>query len=263
MAVLDGKVALVTGGGRGLGYAIAERLVDDGARVALIGRSATTLREAVTNLNGRGGVAKAFVGDVSDGSDVDRLFEELAEWEPSLDILINNAGIAEEADYLDISRESWERVIGVNLSAPFFVSQRAARLMPAGGAIINIGSVDGYGADGPFASYVAAKAGLIGLTKVAAVQLAPRGIRVNTVSPGWTLTDMAAETTSPTMLAHMKSDFHRVPLGRLLNPQEVSAAVSFLASDAASGITGVDLVVDGGTLANLYILETLPTEADS
>lgn len=263
MAVLDGKVALVTGGGRGLGLAIAQRLVSDGARVAIIGRSEAHLEKAVARLTDEGGVARAFVADVSDQTDVDRLFDEVVEWSPKLDILINNAGIAEEDDYLDISRDSWERVIGINLSAPFFMSQKAARLMTAGGAIVNIGSVDAYGADGPFASYVAAKAGLIGLTKVAAVQLASRGIRVNAVSPGWALTDMAAETTSPRMLAHMKSDFHRVPLGRLLKPEEVSASVAFLVSDAASGVTGVDLVVDGGTLANLYILETLPTEDES
>lgn len=174
--------------------------------------------------------------------------------------MVNNAGIADEAPFTDISLANWNNVMAINLTAPFLLSQRAAAVMPEGGSIINIASIDAYAADGPFASYVATKAGLIGLTKAAAVELAPRGIRVNSVSPGWALTDMAVETTSPAMLQHMKSDFARVPLRRLVKPEEVAHAVCFLASPHASAITGSDVAVDGGTLANLYILETLPEE---
>jgi NAD(P)-dependent dehydrogenase (short-subunit alcohol dehydrogenase family) len=260
MACHAGKVALVTGGNRGLGLAIAQRLAADGAHVAIVGRDETTVTKATQQLLDDGARALGIVADVSRDDHLDRIFTELRSWSARLDVLVNNAGIADEAAFDDITREGWDKVIAVNLSAPFHIAQRAARAMTDGGAIINIGSVDAYGADGPFASYVAAKAGLIGLTKAAAVELAPRGIRVNAVSPGWTLTDMAAEATSEAMLTHMQQDFDRVPLRRMLAPQEIGSAVSFLASSAASGITGVDLVVDGGTLANLYILETLPQE---
>ena len=252
--------ALVTGGNRGLGQMIARRLAVDGTDVAIVGRDATTVRTTAEELLHNGGRSLGIVADVSRPEDRDRIFRELESWSPHLDILVNNAGIADEAPFDDITAEGWDRVITINLSAPFHLAQRAARLMKDGGAIVNIASIDAYGADGPFTSYVAAKAGLIGFTKAAAVELAPRGIRVNAVSPGWTLTDMAAEATSEVMLAHMKHDFDRVPIRRMLTPEEIASAVSFLSSSAASGITGVDLVVDGGTLANLYILETLPKE---
>jgi meso-butanediol dehydrogenase / (S,S)-butanediol dehydrogenase / diacetyl reductase len=254
------RTALVTGGNRGLGHTIARRLSSDGADVAIVGRDEATVRKTSEQLLYNGGSSLGIVADVSQPDDRNRIFRELEAWSPKLDILVNNAGIADEAAFDDITTEGWDRVIATNLSAPFHLTQQAASLMADGGAIVNIGSIDAYGADGPFTSYVAAKAGLIGLTKAAAVELAPRGIRVNAVSPGWTLTDMAAEATSEAMLAHMKSDFGRVPMRRMLTPEEIAGAVSFLTSGSASGITGIDLVVDGGTLANLYILETLPQE---
>lgn len=256
---LSGLTALVTGGNRGLGYAMAQRLLDDGADVVVVGRNGESVHAAAESLSPRGRVAGA-VADVSTEQGVQALFDEVDGFASRLDILVNNAGIADEAAFEDITREGWERVIAVNLSAPFFLAQEAATRMTRGGAIVNITSIDAYGADGPFASYVAAKAGLIGLTKAAAVELAPRGIRVNAVSPGWTLTDMAAEATSESMLSHMRSDFARVPMRRMLNPEEIASAVAYLVSPEASGVTGADLVVDGGTLANLYILETLPEE---
>ena len=260
MIGLEGKVALVTGGGRGLGLAIAQRFLDHGALVAIVGRGQETIDRAIAKLTEHGGEVLGIVADVSDPEGIERVFAELERWAPRLDIVVNNAGIADEAPFVDVTREGWDKVIAVNLTAPFFIAQKAASAMAAGGSIVNIGSVDAYGADGPFSSYVAAKAGLIGMTKAAAVELASRGIRVNAVSPGWTLTDMAAQATSAAMLAHMTSNFGRVPMGRMLTPEEIAAAVVFLSSSEASGITGVDLVVDGGTLANLYILETLPQD---
>jgi NAD(P)-dependent dehydrogenase (short-subunit alcohol dehydrogenase family) len=257
---LKGRTALVTGGGRGLGLAIAERLAGDGADVALVGRDEATVRRAAQRLVEAGHRALAIAADVSRPADVDRIFDELAAWSPRLDVLVNNAGILDEALVDDVTRDGWDRVIATNLTAPFFLTQGAARQMPAGGAVVNIASIDVHGADGPFASYVAAKSGLAGLTRVLAVELAARGIRVNSVSPGWAATDMAAESTSPTRLRHMQTDFERVPMRRLVTPEEVASAVAYLASPAASGITGTDLVVDGGTIANLYILETLPDE---
>ena len=204
MPKLTGLTALVTGGNRGLGYAMAQRLLHDGADVLIVGRNADSVHEcgqepvrARPRDRCRRGRRHRQTGCAICSPSVD-------EFSPRLDILVNNAGIADEAAFGDITRDNWERVIAINLSAPFFLSQAAATRMTQGGAIVNITSIDAYGADGPFSSYVAAKAGSIGLTKAAAVELAPRGIRVNAVSPGWTLTDMAAEATSETMLAHMR-----------------------------------------------------------
>lgn len=260
MGLLSGQVAIVSGGGRGLGLAIAERLVEEGAAVAIAGRDREVLEQASKRLEANGGQVLSIPADVSREGDIDRVVSATIAWRGPLSIVVNNAGIADEAPFCDISLENWNNVVAVNLTAPFLLSQRAALAMTEGGSIINIASVDAYAADGPFASYVATKAGLIGLTKAAAVELAPRGIRVNSVSPGWALTDMAVESTSPAMLQHMKSDFARVPMRRLVSPEEVAHAVCFLASSHASGITGSDIAVDGGTLANLYILETLPEE---
>jgi NAD(P)-dependent dehydrogenase (short-subunit alcohol dehydrogenase family) len=255
--LLDDKTAVVTGGGRGLGLAIASRLVDEGAAVAIAGRDEAVLAKAAMALRERGGEVLAVQVDVSREEDIDRLVQKTVAWRNGIDIVVNNAGVADEAAFEAIELSNWNNVVAINLTAPFLLSQRAAAAMSDGGSIVNIASVDAYAADGPFASYVATKAGLIGLTKAAAVELAPRGIRVNSVSPGWALTDMAVETTSPAMLELMKSNFARVPMRRLVTPEEVAHAVCFLASDHASGITGSDIAVDGGTLANLYILETL------
>lgn len=249
--------ALVTGGGRGLGLVFAHDLARHGATVALMGRDAETLDKAVAELATAGYTASAHPGDVTSERDVEAVLDKVIDAYGGLHVVVNNAGIADEAPFLEVSPEGWDRVIGTNLTGPFLVTQRAARRMTAGGTVINIASIDAHGADGPYASYVAAKAGLIGLTKAAATELAPCGIRVNSVSPGWTLTQMAVESVAPAVLERMTTNFTRVPAGRMVTTDEVAAAVTFLASPAASGITGVDLVVDGGTLANLYILETL------
>lgn len=263
VGTLDGQVAIVTGGGRGLGLAIAERLIGEGAAVVIAGRNTEVLAKAEATLTHQGGQTHAVTADVAEQGDVERLVDAALAWGGRIDVLVNNAGIADQAALVDIRLDDWERVIRTNLTAPFMLTQRVATEMSNGGSVINLASIDAYAADGPFASYVAAKAGLIGLTKAAAVELASSGIRVNSVSPGWALTDMAVESTTPATLAHMKSDFARVPMRRLIDAAEVANAVCFLASPLASGITGTDLTVDGGTLANLFILETLPSEEQS
>jgi meso-butanediol dehydrogenase / (S,S)-butanediol dehydrogenase / diacetyl reductase len=261
MERLAQRAALVTGGGRGLGFSFAADLAGQGASVALMGRNKEALEAACATLAAPGRTVSVHAGDVAEADDVERVLDEVLATHGRLDIVVNNAGIADEASFLDATLDGWNRVIAVNLTGPFLVTQRAARRMRSGGSVINIASVDAHGADGPYASYVAAKAGLVGLTKAAATELAPRGIRVNSVSPGWTLTQMAEEATTPGVLDAMKTSFRRVPMGRMVTTDEVAAAVTFLASPAASGITGIDLLVDGGTLANLYILETLSPSA--
>jgi len=260
---LAGKVAIVTGAGRGLGAGIALGLGSRGATLALVGRTRESLLEVAETIRTKHAVAASVhTGDVGVEGDVERVIEEIVSQHGKLDILVNNAGIVDQAAFLDIQPSGWISVISTNLSGAFFMTQRAARRMrqSGGGSIINIASIDAYGADGPQASYTAAKAGLVGLTKAAATELAAFGIRVNSVSPGWTRTKMVEEFVSPSALNHMLEAFSRVPMRRMVEIPEVAAAVTFLASSEASGITGIDIPVDCGTLANLFVYETLPTE---
>lgn len=257
----EDQVAVVTGGGRGIGYGIARGLAQRGAKVAILGRSSETLKAAAQRLRDEEGAdVLPVTADVATTEDIDRSFDEIMAWHGRVDVLVNNAGIADEAEFLDMTREGWQRVIDVNLTAPVMMMQKAARLMAPGSSMVNIASVDAYAADGPFASYNAAKAGLIAVSMPAAVELAPRGIRVNCVSPGWVLTDMAVETVPPKMLEQMKTNFNRVPMRRMITEEEIAHAVCFLASPLASAITGTDLKVDAGLFANLYVLETLSEE---
>jgi NAD(P)-dependent dehydrogenase (short-subunit alcohol dehydrogenase family) len=255
--VLEDKVAVVTGGGRGLGLAMARGLGQVGARVAIAGRSAETLTAAVADLSAEGIDVLPVPTDVADPAAIEALFDAVIDWAGRVDVAVNNAGIGHEAPIVNEQLEDWDRDLRVMLTAPFLVTQQAARRMERGGAVVNISSIDARAADGTFASYNAAKAGLLSFTKSAAVELAPRGLRVNSVSPGYALTDMVAEELGPEMVARMTQRFDRVPLKRMVTVGEVANAVVFLAGPLASGITGTDLIVDGGTLANLYIQETL------
>lgn len=259
MRELEGKVALVTGGGRGIGAGIAEGLAQAGAKLALMGRSSAPLEEVAARIAAGGGNATVHTGSVSDPDEVEGVLDAIWAEYGSLQIVVNNAGIVDEAEFLDISLEGWNKTVGTDLTGAFLVTQRAARRMRdgTGGSVINIASIDANGYDGPQGSYVAAKAGLVGLTKNAAVELAKHNIRVNSVSPGWTRTQMVEEFVSEKALRHMMTDFQRVPMKRLVEIPELANAVVFLASDKASAITGVDLPVDCGTLATLYVYETI------
>jgi len=254
----DGKGVIVTGAGRGIGRAIAERFASEGADVMRVGRTLEPLEETVA-LCGSG---FAHAADVSVSADVGGLVDAaLARWE-RIDVLVNNAGIDDETPFLDMEEENWDAVIATNLKGPFVVSQLVARAMAkqGGGVILHNASIDASGGDGPFASYNASKAGILGLNRTMAVELAPHGIRVNAVSPGFTHTDMTERAVGPKLMEYLLHDFDRVPMRRLVKPEEIAAAFAFLASDDASGITGINLTVDCGLTANWYILETLPTE---
>jgi NAD(P)-dependent dehydrogenase (short-subunit alcohol dehydrogenase family) len=254
----DGKGVIVTGAGRGIGRAIAQRFASEGADVMCVGRTVEPLEETVTLC----GCGFAHAADVSVSADVGGLVDAaLVRWD-RIDVLVNNAGIDDETPFLDMEEENWDAVIATNLKGPFVVSQLVARAMAThcGGVILHNASIDASGGDGPFASYNASKAGILGLNRTMAVELAPHGIRVNAVSPGFTHTDMTERAVGPKLMDYLLHDFDRVPMRRLVKPEEIAAAFAFLASDDASGITGINLTVDCGLTANWYILETLPTE---
>jgi NAD(P)-dependent dehydrogenase (short-subunit alcohol dehydrogenase family) len=157
---------------------------------------------------------------------------------------------------------NWDAVIGTNIKGVFLMSQRVARAMrdAGGGVILHNISIDASGGDGPFASYNASKAALLGLNRTMALELAEHGIRVNGVSPGFTHTDMTEKAVGPKLMEYLNGQFARVPMRRLVKPEEIAAAFAFLASDDASAITGQNLTVDCGLTANWFILETLPSE---
>ncbi|MEP6563469.1 MAG: SDR family NAD(P)-dependent oxidoreductase [Nakamurella sp.] len=252
----DGKTAIITGGSKGLGLAFAHRLGAEGAKVLITARTEPDLKAAVQELEAAGVDAFAVTGDMASPSIGDDVVAAAIERWGRVDVLINNAGLFDEAKFLDIKLDNWNYIINAMLTGPFLLAQAAARHMVAAGrgSIVNIASIDGHVADGPFTSYGAAKAGLLTMTKYIAVDLGPSGVRCNSISPGWVDTPMVAASVSPEMHDRMNSGFTRVPLRRLLTVEELAAACAFLASDEASGITGIDLMVDGGTLADAHII---------
>ena len=258
MKRFEGKTIIVTGAGRGIGRAIAERFASEGADVLCVGRTREPLEETAALC----GSAWVVTGDVSRSEDVDGVLAAALERWGRIDVLVNNAGIDDETPFLDMSEEDWRTVIATNLTGVFLMSQRVARVMrdSKGGVILHNISIDALGGDGPFASYNASKAALLGLNRTMALELAQYGIRVNGVSPGFTHTDMTERAVGPKLMAYLNGSFERVPMRRLVKPAEIAAAFAFLASDDASAITGQNLVVDCGLTANWFILETLPGE---
>jgi NAD(P)-dependent dehydrogenase (short-subunit alcohol dehydrogenase family) len=256
MRRFEGKTVLVTGAGRGIGRAIAIRFASEGADVLCVGRTREPLEETASLCES----AWVTTGDVSRSDDVDRVVSEaLGRW-GRIDVLVNNAGIDDETPFLDMAEENWDAVIATNLKGVFLMSQRVALAMrdAGGGVILHNISIDASGGDGPFASYNASKAALLGLNRTMALELAEHGIRVNGVSPGFTHTDMTEKAVGPDLMQYLNGSFARVPMKRLVKPEEIAAAFAFLASDDASAITGQNLTVDCGLTANWFILETLP-----
>ena len=237
--------ALVTGGSRGIGAAVAKRLAKDGYSVVLTYVSKPDEAQAVAaHIMAEGGEAQALLLDVSDREAVAAFFKEHIEGKVELEVLVNNAGITKDGLLVRMKDEDWDRVIGVNLTGAFTCLREAAKIMMKrrSGRIVNIVSVVGQSGNAGQANYVAAKAGLIGLTKTAALELAPRGVTVNAVAPGFIESDMTAGLPDAVKQAFLE----QIPLKKMGTPENVAAAVSYLASLEAAYVTGQVLAVNGG-----------------
>jgi 3-oxoacyl-[acyl-carrier protein] reductase len=241
---LDGKVAIVTGGSRGIGAAIAALLADHGAAVVVSGRDAARLQSAVQRLEERGVSVLGLVGDAGKREDADRLVEAAKERFGRLDLLVNNAGITRDGLLIRMKDDDWDRVLETNLRGAFLMTRAAAKLMvrQRSGRIINIASAAGAMGNPGQANYSAAKAGLIGLTKSTARELAHWGILVNAVAPGLIETDMAAAIPAEAREALLA----QVPLKRIGSARDVAEMVGFLAGDGAAYVTGQVFHVNGG-----------------
>lgn len=256
----EGNSALITGGSRGIGFAIARRLVEEGAVVTIVARTASSLDNAVARLRDLGGEIHGIQGDIADTGFDESLVLNVLDAQGRIDVLVNNAGIFSEAQFTEVTLQDWDMAMAVMLRSPFVLGQLVARSMierGIGGSIVNVSSLEARAGDGLYGGYAPAKAGLNQLTRNMSVELGPHRIRVNSVSPGLCRTDMTTELLEPEILEKLEGGFERVPLRRLVAPEEVAAAVCFLASEDASGISGEDLLVDGGTAADLFITPSL------
>jgi 3-oxoacyl-[acyl-carrier protein] reductase len=241
----ENQVAVVTGAGRGIGHAIAVRLASEGARVASVSRTEANAKKTAEEINAaRADAAKAYSVDVADHAAVQNIGAQILEEFGRVDILVNNAGVTRDGLSMRMSVEDWDTVLNTNLKGAFNFTQALMRSMikQRSGRIINISSVIGLIGNAGQANYAASKAGLIGLTKSLARELASRGITVNAIAPGLIETDMTGVLSDELR----QSILQKIPLGKLGQPDDVAAAVAWLASAEAKYITGQVLAVDGG-----------------
>ena len=256
---LEGKVAIVTGAARGIGYAIAKRFLMDGASVVLSDIDNTATLQAVKDLE-QFGDARAMAADVGDKLDIHNLMTYTVTNLGEIDILVNNAGMVHKADFLDLKEEDFDRVMRVNLKGAFLCGQAIAKRMVArveaggeAGTIINMSSINAIFGLPDQLAYSVSKGGLSQLTRTMAVALAKWGIRVNAIGPGSIQTDMLSAVN--TDAEARKTILSRTPLGRIGDPAEIASIASFLASRDASYITGQTIYADGGRLPLRYLAE--------
>jgi len=241
---LSGQTAVVTGASRGIGRAIALTLGRAGAHVVCVARSADKLAETVQEITDAGGSAEAAACSVTDGEAVDKLLDEVAERQGRIEIIVNNAGITRDGLMPRMSDEEWDDVINTNLRGTFLFARAASRLMMRSryGRIINIASISGVMGNAGQTNYSASKAGMIGMTRSLAKELASRNVTVNAVAPGFIESDMTAAMGQLALDEAKK----RIPCRRMGRAEEIADTVLFLASSSAGYMTGQTLIVDGG-----------------
>ena len=247
---LDGRIAAITGAGSGLGRAIAQAFARVGAEVVLLDRNGNAAGEVAGAIRAAGGKAHAIALDVSDGSAVDHAFTEIGRHAGRLDVLVNSAGIAIRKPAVETPREDWDKVMAVNVTGSFLCARAAAQLMlpKHSGSIVNLSSIMGLsGGLYPNASYQTSKGAIVNMTRALALEWARDGIRVNAVAPTWTRTEFTRTLLEKREVLELIELV--TPLGRVAEPEEIVGAVLFLASPAASMVTGHVLAVDGGFLA--------------
>jgi 3-oxoacyl-[acyl-carrier protein] reductase len=249
---LSGKVALVTGASRGIGAAIARRFGAEGARVCAASRQESACRSVAEEIRGAGGEAAYEPLDVADAASVARVAASTAARWGRIDVLVNNAGVSRPTP-LTGEEGPWDRILAVNLTAPFRLARAALVHMPDGGRIINMSSVVGRFGVAGLSAYAASKHGIIGLTRSWALELAPRRITVNAICPGWVDTAMGregmrrlAEGRSVAAEEGLEIAARMAPLGEVLRPEEVASLAVYIASDEAANLTGQAIVLDGG-----------------
>lgn len=242
--MLNGKTAIVTGASRGIGAAIARRLCETGAQVVVCSRSLEAVAQTAETLQGEGYTVQAIAADIGQKADVSTLIEETLTKFSQINILVNNAGITRDTLLMRLKDEDWDAVLQTNLSGTMYCTREVLRPMirQKSGRIINISSVVGLMGNVGQASYAAAKAGIIGLTKTTAKEVGTRGITVNAIAPGFITTDMTAEIPEE----FQNKILELIPLQNFGTPEDVADTVCFLASDAARYITGQTFQVDGG-----------------
>lgn len=242
--MLSGKVAVVTGASRGIGRSIALALAAQGAKVVASARNAEALAELTAEIKSSGGEALAVAGDVAIEDDANNLVKKAVEAFGQVDIFINNAGITRDGLLLRMKNEDWDAVLDTNLKGAFLCTRAVAKVMSKqrSGRIINISSVVGEMGNAGQANYCASKAGLLGLTKSVARELARRNVTVNAITPGFIVTDMTEDMTDKAR----ESMTEQIPLGRLGSAEDIASAVIFLSSDQSAYITGQVLGVNGG-----------------